>query len=86
MIKITSLIFFYFRSDPLGRMGAFNLFGKLANLLENDVEDYDHIITMIHYNLISLALHINDENSAVKQACINSLSSITKILNSKDLW
>lgn len=67
-------------------MGAFNLFGKLANLLENDVEDYDHIITMIHYNLISLALHINDENSAVKQSCINSLSSITKILNSKDLW
>jgi hypothetical protein len=67
-------------------MGAFNLFGKLANLLDPNTEDYEHIITMIHYNLISLALHINDENSAVRQTCINSISNISKILDCKKIW
>lgn len=78
--------FFLYRNDPLGRMGAFNLFGKIANRIEINDDHYNDILTHIHYNLISLILHINDENSAVKQSCLNSLSSVSKLLNLDELW
>lgn len=73
------------RSDALTRMGAFNLLGKLAVLINEENEHYDQIIESVHFQLISLILHINDENQAVKQACINSLNNVANILMLNDL-
>ena len=68
------------RSDAITRMGAFNLLGKLAGLITPENENFDKLIESLHFHIISLILHINDENQAVKQACINALNNLAGLL------
>lgn len=73
------------RSDAFTRMGAFNLLGKLAGLITPENEHYERLIDNLHYHIVSLILHVNDENSAVKQACINSLGNLSNLLEIEQL-
>lgn len=73
------------RSDAITRMGAFNLLGKIANLLTLQQENSNKIVETLHFQVISLVLHINDENQAVKQASINSLNSLASLFNLNEL-
>ena len=73
------------RSDPITRMGAFNLLGKMAGLITQENENYGRLIESLHFHLISLILHVNDENPAVKQACVNSLNNLASLLNLQNL-
>lgn len=73
------------RSDPITRMGAFNLFGKMAALITQENENFIRLIESLHFHMISLILHINDENQAVKQACINSLNTLASLLELPEL-
>ena len=57
-------------------MGAFNLFGKIASLIQNENANISNLIENIHYNMISVILHINDESQAVRKTCINCLTNI----------
>ena len=73
------------RSDPITRMGAFNLLGKMAGLITQENENCNRLIESLHFHIISLILHINDENPAVKQSCINSLNNLATLLDLQQL-
>jgi len=73
------------RSDAITRMGAFNLLGKIAGLITKENENFDRLIESLHFHIISLILHINDENQAVKQACINSLNNLASLFELRQL-
>jgi subtilase family serine protease len=67
-------------------MGAFNLLGKIANLVEKQDSNIRSIVDNLHFSIISLILHINDESQAVKQACVSSLSNLAQLLEISSLW
>ncbi len=47
-------------------MGAFNLLGKIASLIEESDENWEDLIDNLHYYLISILIHLNDESPVVK--------------------
>ena len=63
-------------------MGAFNIYGKVADLVNIFKLNSDDFFIQnfllkfkedFHNNLVSLIIHSNDENRAVKQSCIQAI-------------
>ncbi len=67
-------------------MGAFNLVGKIYSVLFKKKGDLrDKITEEIHFNLISIFLHLNDESDVVRKACFSSLKDLSEIINHPEL-
>jgi len=63
------------------RMSSFNLVGKIYNVLyKKKADSRERITEDIHFNLISIFLHLNDESDIVKKACLSSLKDLSEIL------
>lgn len=62
------------------RAAAFNLFGMLARFGKGSSENAFH--EQLHNNLVSLLLHLNDENKDVIKACKGALRAIGPSLGS----
>jgi len=62
------------------RMSSFNLVGKIYNVLyKKKADSRERITEDIHFNLISIFLHLNDESDIVKKACLSSLKDLSEI-------
>ena len=66
-------------------MSAFNLFGKLSRLLHSLPRGLDYLQDHIHYHLVSILIHINDDNRAVQQSAVESLREIARVLKIAEL-
>jgi hypothetical protein len=62
-------------------VGSFNLVGTLFKVVTTKApQARGGIMEELHFNLISIILHLNDENGVVRQACANSLKEISNII------
>ncbi len=59
------LLIFHCRDDAVVRMSAFNLFGKLCKILSKIPRGIEYLQEHIHFHLLSILVHINDESRAV---------------------
>ena len=67
-------------------MSAFSLVGKVYSVVfRKKPESRDSLIEEVHYSLISIFLHFNDESDIVKQACASSLKDFGNILGELDI-
>jgi hypothetical protein len=68
------------RPDAIVRMIAFNLFGKLSSFLDKSAANFKNLLDNVHYNMVSLVLHTQDDTNAVRQACIGAIQKLTPFL------
>ena len=67
-------------------MSAFSLVGRVYSVIfRKKSEARDSLIEEVHYSLISIFLHFNDESDIVKQACASSLKDFSNILGESDI-
>ena len=78
-------VYAYISDDAIVRMSAFNLFGKLSRLLHSLPRGLDYLQDHIHYHLVSILIHINDDNRAVQQSAVESLREIARVLKIAEL-
>eukprot|EP01017_Pseudomicrothorax_dubius_P037255 TRINITY_DN5440_c0_g1_i3.p1 TRINITY_DN5440_c0_g1~~TRINITY_DN5440_c0_g1_i3.p1 ORF type:complete len:181 (+),score=41.81 TRINITY_DN5440_c0_g1_i3:212-754(+) len=62
------------------RAMSFNLFGKLASLIDKNAANFKATLDQVHYNLVSVALHTQDDSKVVKQSCLATLQKIFEVL------